>query len=161
MLLLEPNTSEVIVNQDNNKSPSSIAGNSTMLGWLGVLPFLLALAGVLMGYEEVGLPMFIGYSAVILSFLGGVRWAQALAGQLPKQDFLYSVIPSLLAWVCLLLRPEVALVGLALGFAGTAYLDISGRPLNAPIAFITLRLRLSLAVISLHFAVLCTLSFIN
>ena len=149
------------MNQDNNISSQRIPGNWGMLGWLGVLPFLLAWAAVFTGYEKVGLPLFIGYSAVILSFLGGIRWAQALAGQLPKQDFLYSVIPSLLAWVCLQLRPELALVGLALGFAGTAYLDTSGRPLNAPIAFITLRLRLSLAVISLHFAVLCTLSFIN
>jgi len=132
-----------------------------MLGWLGVLPFLLAWAGVSMGYEKIGLPLFMTYSAVILSFLGGIRWAQALAGQLSQKDFLYSVLPSLLAWVCLMLRPELALIGLALGFAGTAYLDISGRPLHAPIAFIKLRLRLSLAVISLHLTVLCTLSFIN
>lgn len=149
------------MNQDNNISSQGVPRNSTMLGWFGVLPFLLAWAGVSMGHEKIGLPLFIAYSAVILSFLGGIRWAQALAGHLPKQDFLYSVIPSLLAWVCLMLRPEFALVGLALGFAGTAYLDISGRPLYAPRAFITLRLRLSLAVISLHFAVLCTLSFIN
>ena len=149
------------MNQDSNNSSQGMPGNSTMLGWLGVLPFLLAWAGIATGYAEIGLTGFIAYGAVILSFLGGIRWAQALAGQLPKQDFLYSVIPSLLAWACLLLRPEVALVGLALGFAGTAYLDISGRPLHAPKAFITLRLRLSLAVISLHFAVLCTLSFIN
>ena len=61
------------MNQDNNISSQWIPGNWTMLGCLGVLPFLLAWAGVSMGYEKIGLPLFITYSAVILSFLGGIR----------------------------------------------------------------------------------------
>lgn len=58
------------MNQDINICMRSIICNSTVLGWLGVLPFLLAGVGVLLGYEKIGLPVFIGYSAVILSFFG-------------------------------------------------------------------------------------------
>lgn len=149
------------MNHDNRNSLPALPMNAWMLGWLGVLPFLMSYIGILMGHEKTGLMLFVGYGAVILSFLGGIRWAQALAGQLSKVDFLYSVAPSLLAWASLSLGAVWALIGLMVGFACMAYLDTSGRPLRAPKSFISLRLGLSVAVVSLHFAVLCTLWFRN
>jgi hypothetical protein len=150
------------VKQDyNNSSIDDLSLGAKLLGWMGVLPFALAYAAVWIDYVDIGHAVFTGYSAVILSFLGGIRWAQALNGQLPKNDFIVSVMPSLLAWVCLLLPTQFALVGLMLGFIGAAYLDLRARPLVTSRAFLKLRLGLSLSVISLHFAALCQIWFRN
>ncbi len=86
------------------------------------------------------LTIFVNYSVVILSFLGGIRWVQGLNGQLEKNDFIWSVIPGLLAWICMALPTAFALIGLLSGFIGVAYLDLYARPLVAPKAFMKLRL---------------------
>ncbi len=78
-----------------------------------------------------------------------------------KNDFIWAVIPSLLAWICMALPTAFALIGLLLGFIGVAYLDLHARPLVAPKAFMTLRLGLSLTVIGLHFAALAQIWFKN
>ena len=146
----------------NNSLPiNSLSYAAVVLGWMGVLPFVFACAAAWLGYDKMALVIFVNYSVVILSFLGGIRWAQALNGQLEKNDFVLSVIPSLLAWACMALPTAFALIGLLLGFIGIAYLDLHARPLAAPKAFMRLRLGLSLTVISLHFAALAQIWFRN
>jgi Protein of unknown function (DUF3429) len=134
----------------NTLSPMALA-----LGCTGVLPFAFAALGLYLGYyQSFALDLFLYYGAVILSFLGGIRWAQALNGQLDALDFVLSIMPSLLACLSLLLPSRFGLASLALGFIAVAYLDLVLRPLVAPKGFLKLRLGLSIAVISLHFAVL-------
>ncbi len=77
-----------------------------LLGIAGLVPFyaLLGVVAIQDGASWVT-PAFVGYAAVILSFLGGIAWGRALQSAAGR-EFRLSVVPSLFAWLALLL-PEV------------------------------------------------------
>lgn len=55
------------------------------------------------------------YGAIILSFLGGVRWGVSMqAGERRASHYVMAVVPALAAWAVALLSPVMALLGLAL-----------------------------------------------
>lgn len=94
------------------------------LGLAGLIPFL-ALAGASWlapaAWQVVIIPAFLTYSAVILSFLGGVQWGVAMS--LESQDsagfqarLVLSMAPSLIAWPALLLHPVIGAWVLIIGF---------------------------------------------
>ena len=132
---------------------------ASLLGYAGLLPFGLASLGALLLPGELSTfcaRALVAYGAAILSFLGGITWGLCVAtSSLPietaRREFLYSVCPSLIAWVCLLLpvRPALWLlaVGVALAFAHDRW---RAALLALPEWFCKLRLRLSAgAVVSL------------
>lgn len=124
---------------------------ASWLGWAGVLPFLgLALLALHAPWRGPALAAFVGYAAVILSFLGGVRWGRALAAGAGAGAYALAVLPSLWAWGAAALPPAWALCGLASGFAAMAWLDLLHPPGPAPDAFRRLRAGLSLAVLACH-----------
>ena len=90
----------------------------------GVIPFAALAVVISAPLQLPGLMpataifMLTTYAAVIISFIGAVHWGIALADD--KLDspttnrlFVYSVIPSLLAWLVLLLPEQQALFSLA------------------------------------------------
>jgi len=99
------------------------------LGYAGLLPFA---AGVLMLLipglplpEGFGAGWLLAYGAVIATFLGAVHWGAALAGRYEagqaERAAVWAVMPSILAWITLLLPAawalpcQVLLFGLILG----------------------------------------------
>jgi hypothetical protein len=135
-----------------------LSGLAIVLGWLGVLPFLLPAIAIYLGYNaNVMFSVFINYAAVILSFLGGIRWAFALNGPLQKIDLVFSVMPSLWACCSVLMPPTWALIGFILGFIAMVYLDAFARPLPVTRGFLRLRLGITACVIGMHFLVLALL----
>lgn len=124
------------------------------LGIAGLIPFaFLAVLMVTGWYGEVGWThavtrlALLGYGAVIASFLGGIRWGLAIheTGREAARDFGLSVIPSLVAWVALMI-PGVAafwLIGALLLALGWLDQDLVRRGV-APAWFGRLRLMLSL-----------------
>jgi hypothetical protein len=122
------------------------------LGYGGLVPFVGLTAAVL--WSGTAHPWLVrallDYAAVILSFVGALHWGFAMT--LPDLDprlqrgmFAWSVLPSLLAWVLLLLPPLVAGIGFILGFVAL------------PRWYLPLRLRLT-TVASLCIVVNCTTS---
>lgn len=122
------------------------------LGWAGVLPFfILALAAGSREWSDLAAQAFLAYGAVILSFLGGVRWGRALAGGAGTGQFAAAVLPSLWGWLAwLLLPPMPAVVMLAVGFALVAWWDGGADAMAAPASFRRLRRGLSAAVLACH-----------
>lgn len=122
------------------------------LGWSGVLPFagLAALAWWPGEVGELALRGFAGYSVVILSFLGGVRWGRALAARAGAAEYARAVLPSLVGWVALALPVASALPLLAAAFALAWWSDGPGDAMAAPAWFRRLRAGLSASVISAH-----------
>ncbi|MGB0682311.1 MAG: DUF3429 domain-containing protein [Magnetovibrionaceae bacterium] len=132
------------------------------LGGLGVIPFAgLAMiealqpgwiAPTVLSLAGVGL---IAYGAVILSFLGGVHWGLAIA-QYGGFDagpgfrrLTLSVIPSLVAWVALLVPVEPAFFLLGASFLIWLGVDwITSRHEEAPAWYPALRVPLTSAVIA-------------
>jgi glutaredoxin len=99
------------------------------LGYAGLLPFaagvLLLLIPGLPVPEGFGAGWLLAYGAVIATFLGAVHWGAALAGRYGGGEAgraaVWAVIPSILAWITLLLPVtwalpcQVLLFGLILG----------------------------------------------
>jgi hypothetical protein len=128
-----------------------------LLGWAGVLPFALLTAAAVLGFEPLSLDAraaLLAYGAAILSFLGGAQWG-VLLPRSPDEASLpwrygVSVLPALLAFLCLLVPPRLGLVGLAAGLAGLLAYDLSTlRSGLAPGWYGTLRLQLTGAVVVL------------
>jgi hypothetical protein len=93
------------------------------LGLSGVLPFaLLAVALWSPQWRALAQPVLLAYSALILSFLGGVRWGRALAADRPI-EYVWAVLPSLWALLALQLPPLAGLLVLGAGFVGQWWLD--------------------------------------
>lgn len=84
------------------------------LGFSGLIPFVsapLLMAATQSFYPEVAYAQLV-YGASIVSFLGGARWGFAIPAGSPAQpDWMNlgnSVVPSLLAWMALLCKNNIA-----------------------------------------------------
>ncbi len=91
----------------------------------------------------------LSYGAVILSFVGALHWGFAMGlGTLSASQqnalFIWSVVPSLLAWPALLLSGAFGSAMLIVGFAAHYAQDIRlARQVALPPWFLPLRLRLT------------------
>lgn len=87
------------------------------LGYAGLIPFVLgaALAWLLPPYSDehvFALDGLARYAALIVSFLGGIHWGLGFRAAVPSPGpFAWGVVPSLLAWIAVLMP---AYAGLAL-----------------------------------------------
>ncbi|WP_404463429.1 DUF3429 domain-containing protein [Vreelandella aquamarina] len=134
------------------------------LGLAGLLPFL---GGSLVAWvaptvwQVSAIYGFTYYSAVILSFLGGIHWGSAL--QVPRDNnarrLILAMVPSLIAWPALLFSPVTGLWVLLAGFVLMGGYDISreGREGFAT-WYLKLRCVLTAVVAVCHLGVLWRLS---
>ena len=122
------------------------------LGYGGLVPFLaLALLGALdANHRELWQKMLLSYGAVILSFVGALHWAFAMVhpatqGQAASGIYAWSVMPSLVAWVALLVSPALGTTLLLGGLLAHYRQDLRlARVLALPGWYLPLRLQLTL-----------------
>lgn len=136
----------------------TIPPQAAALGYSGVIPFAAAAALVVFGTADMrpnALQGFLVYAAVILSFLGGIRWgAASTAGTVPARQLVVSVLPSLWSAFFLWWPPDaVAVWGLLTGFILMGVADWFYPGLNTPSWMRLLRIRLTLAVVACHLTV--------
>lgn len=100
---------------------TSVPQSVVWLGALGLLPFfgfcLLAFVAST-EFEQTAKTALAAYGAVILSFLGGIHWGALFSGETISDNratfrLVSGTVPSLIAWVALLLPVSLALYGLA------------------------------------------------
>jgi hypothetical protein len=127
-----------------------------LLGWAGVIPFALLTAASVLDIHPWSLDPTMAlraYGACILSFMGGAQWGILLPrdeGRAPFSRYLVSVLPALLAFLCLLIPSTAGLVGLIVGFLALLAYDLSTvRQGLAPRWYASLRVQLTLAVMVL------------
>jgi len=134
-----------------------------ILGYCGVFPFAILAVIHYYGGQQLkvaALQAFLAYGAVILSFLGGIRWGVAsMDGRFKGMAPFVSVLPSLWAFACLL-WPDAghAVWGLLAGFG---IIGIADRWFPAPGSadwMVVLRARLTSAVIACHGVLLASLT---
>jgi hypothetical protein len=111
---------------------SAIPGTALLLGLAGLIPFAagaLALwAHLPMLDADLGLKLVIGYGALILSFLGGIRWGTALGpygASRQSGEFAASVLGSLAGLASLFIPSVPALTLLIGGFLMQALWDVT------------------------------------
>lgn len=107
-----------------------------ILGFAGLIPFVTP--ALVMGVSEIYCPEVayaqLAYGASILSFLGGARWGFALPESSPAQpdwiNLANSVIPSLLAWMTMLMSESIAPAAtmLIMGLGVSLHYDLSLLP---------------------------------
>ena len=130
--------------------PTALPTSVAWLGYGGLLPFA-ALAGI--GWWAPGTPLWgtalLAYGAVILSFVGALHWGFAMAQSglsAPERTrcFIWSVVPSLMAWPATLLPHVVGSVLLVAGFAAHLVQDhrLAART-SLPVWYLPLRWRLT------------------
>jgi len=140
----------------------------TWLGMGGLIPFVgLTVAAMFNGTAQGWLVRaLLDYAAVILSFVGAIHWGFAMSlpdlePRLQRGLFVWSVVPSLLAWVFLLLPPLVAGIGFIIGFIAHLLRDLNlARHASLPRWYLPLRLRLT-TVASLCLLVNCIAGKMN
>jgi hypothetical protein len=125
-----------------------------LLGWAGVIPFALFTVASVFDIRLWLLDPTMAlraYGGCILSFMGGTQWGILLPrdeGHASFPRFLISVLPALLAVLCLLIPNELGLIGLIAGFLALLAYDISTvRQGLAPQWYMSLRVQLTLAVL--------------
>ncbi len=115
------------------------------LGAAGLLPFIFGAVAIIVApsLDSASLPdatyfarVLMAYGAVILSFLGGVRWGAAILverdGEAPRSvedanaltaELVIAILPSLIAWGSLLMPPPLGLALLAISFVVMGIID--------------------------------------
>ncbi len=141
---------------DDPRDPTVPPRAAAILGYAGVIPFVAMTVIIFFRYprEEAMLVLDaqIAYGAVILSFLGGIRWALAML--FPEDDDLFrrllaSVAPSLIGWGAVFMPPAWGLLVLIGGFWGQAASDIRAtKDKRAPQWYGGYRLRLTILVVA-------------
>lgn len=133
------------------------------LGFSGLIPFLsapLMMAVTQSFYPELAFAQ-VGYGACIVSFLGGARWGFAIPAGSPAQpDWMNlgnSVVPSLVAWLALLCRDNIAEGALVviMGLGLSLHYDLTLLP-GYPSWFKAMRTILTLVA---TFSLVATLTF--
>ena len=130
-----------------------LSDTARWLGHLGLLPFVLGALLVWLGLDPdphlfVTLALS-AYAALILSFLGGIHWGLAMRHSAPPASLLlWGVVPTLLAWMAVLMPPFAGLVLQGLLLLVCYAVDRRVYPVQGVAHWLTLRFRLS-AVASL------------
>ena len=118
------------------------------LGYAGLIPFILLAA--LMWLVDAELLPFVaialsGYAASIVSFLGGVHWGIGfMKGEAtPQFHFVWGVVPSLIAWLALMMPAYAALPLFGLVVVACYAVDSKTYPAAGLASWLPMRLRLT------------------
>lgn len=133
-------------------NPTYPTPHALRLGYLGLVPFvmgvvLLALLGPETHEQEHAFVVdaLSRYAAVIISFLAGIHWGLAMRGGAPRLDdrLTWGVVPSLIAWVAVLMPASAGLVVHGVTIVVCYLNDRKHYPSWGAAAWLTLRFRLS------------------
>jgi hypothetical protein len=139
-------------------SPGSATAPRTIaarLGYAGLAPAIV-LALWLLGipddhpWRAQTIALLAGYAAVVLSYLGGIRWGIALSGsgEDAGRVFALSVLPAIGGWAALFIPAPYSFVLLAVAFAAHGAWDtLSAQQGTMPEWFAKLRMQLTAGIV--------------
>lgn len=129
--------------------------SAKLLGYMGLTPFiaipLLIMANQLFYFE--GFEFFVQYSAIILSFFGGIHWLDALQNRRKDHQLYMAMIPSIVAWLSLLtLSGDTLLSVLSITYIGVLMYDkyVLALERDILIPYTQLRMILTTIVVGTH-----------
>lgn len=117
------------------------------LGYAGLIPFVAGALLVHLVFAEAhpyATMALSAYAAVIVSFLGGIHWGIGFRETQPTPGlFVWGVVPSLVAWVAVVMPPSAGLVIHALMLVVCYAVDRRVYPRHGLERWLVLRFRLS------------------
>ncbi|MGY9027848.1 MAG: DUF3429 domain-containing protein [Candidatus Puniceispirillales bacterium] len=131
-----------------------------LLGFMGLIPFIIGLLDLWFNQENLIFPINIpkNYGVIILTFLGSVYWGiilnqnkmNAFTNQFKIFMLIWSITPALLGIVTLLIDKRISLIILSLGYLICQLVDeFYNKILLFPNWYIFLRRSLSITVITI------------
>lgn len=122
------------------------------LGYAGLLPFVtLALMLWLVRADLRGTvaTALAAYASVIAAFLGGIHWgiAQRLPADAARFHLMWGVMPSLVAWLALVMPADAGLTLLGLTLLACYFADRHSYPRAGLSAWLPMRLHLTLIAV--------------
>ena len=127
---------------------ASLPDTATLrLGYAGLLPFVMGAALLWIvrpdAHPYVALSLS-AYAGVIISFLGGIHWGLGFrARPAERMRFVWGVVPSLVAWVAVVMPPYAGLVVHGVMLVVCYAVDRRVYPLHGAAGWLTLRFRLT------------------
>lgn len=119
-----------------------------LLGHLGLIPFVLGAALIWVVNAEAhpyATLALSGYAAVVVSFLGGIYWGLAFRLSAPPASlFIWGVVPSLVAWLAVMMPASAGLVVHGVMLCVCYGVDRKVYPTQGLAQWLTLRFRLSM-----------------
>ena len=134
---------------ENSSAPRRLDSRAERLGYLGVAPLVLCLAGVgfLPGYDarELAQRGAIAWGAVLLAFCGAAQFGLALAAGVPgaRARLAAAAVPAVIAAAALLLVGQHALALLVVGHGGLWLYEHRVLGSELPAAYLNLRRQLA------------------
>ena len=130
---------------------TSMPKHVSLLGYGGLLPFifLALLIPLSLDYRLLFAIALVNYGAVILSFVGASNWGFAMtvrdmSAEQRRDQFIWSVIPALIAWIATLLPMPLGCLLLVIGFVVHLRQDRQLlRVMSLPAWYLPMRLRLT------------------
>lgn len=117
------------------------------LGYAGLIPFVLGALLVWLVWPEAhpyATLALSAYAATIVSFLGGVHWGIGFREAHPPASlFVWGVVPSLVAWIAVVMPPSAGLVIHAVMLIVCYAVDRRVYPRHGMDRWLVLRFRLS------------------
>lgn len=129
--------------------------HAVFLGLCGLIPFLflpVAIESNALALFE-GVSYFSQYSAIILSFLGGVLWFDGLTNNKPASQLYIAMLPSIIAWISVAFLPPLWCV-MVLGIAFIALLSYEHKVVESIEWYTNLRKLLTSVVMGCHLIVI-------
>ncbi|KAB0680026.1 DUF3429 domain-containing protein [Aureimonas leprariae] len=125
-----------------------------VLGLLGLVPIVVPTALLLYaGDRFIAFSALVtavgGYSAVILSFLGGIRWGSSLMTSVSgRGTLIVSILPALFGWILLFVPAPWIFAGFAIAFLLQGIWDVFAIQRGAlPLYFRKIRIVLTVVVV--------------
>ena len=140
-------------------SSNNISSAGRLLGYGGLAPFIgLAALSFMVSPAQRPAVVFslLAYSATIISFLGAIHWGLTMVENIPsKQQLVWGVVPSLLAWISLMVQGEWGLLLVAAVLLMCLAIDAKIYPHFGLHHWLGMRLTLSIiAIVSVVFPAL-------
>ncbi len=130
-----------------------------ILGLAGLVPFialpLLAISEVV--GELAALHYFTQYSAVLLSFFGGVHWFDAISSGKTNHQLYVAMLPTIVGWLALVFGADVRVLGvLSIAYLLILFYDkfTLALPKNMIMSYISMRVMLTTVVVLSHAAMI-------
>ncbi len=129
--------------------------SAKLLGYLGLTPFIVIPLLIGIGSIEYfqGFLYFVQYSAIILSFFGGIHWLDAIQNNRNNHQLYVAMLPSIIAWLSLIfLKGDTLLSVLSVSYIAILMYDkfVLALAKNILIDYIQLRVILTTVVVISH-----------
>ncbi|MEW9796792.1 DUF3429 domain-containing protein [Alteromonas sp. CYL-A6] len=129
--------------------------SAVFLGLAGLLPFLCMPLAIVT--DTLPLPQaaryFTQYSAVLLSFFGGIHWWDAISHKRFNHQMVVAMLPTITGWLCLVFSGTPLVLGiLSISYLAILFYDkyMLALPKSDIMSYMTLRMGLTTVVVLTH-----------